>query len=123
MAESALARVRRLCLALPGTAEKIAWGAPTFRVGSAGRMFAMFAEDHHGDGRVAVWCHAPKGKQEVLVGAEPERFFKPAYVGPSGWIGLVVARFSDRELAGHLREAYLQVAPKKLARELGVDDS
>jgi hypothetical protein len=118
MAETPLARLRRLCRALPGVTEKVAWGAPTFRAGKNGKLFAMFADDHHGDGRIAVWCHAPKGKQEVLVAAEPRRFFKPPYVGPSGWIGLVLERHDDAELAEHLREAWLQVAPKKLVREL-----
>jgi hypothetical protein len=109
-----------LCAALPATSEKTAWGAPTFRVGSgrAGRMFAMFADNHHGDGRVALWCHAPRGKQEVLTSAQPERFFKPPYVGPSGWIGVVLARVDDRELGAHLRDAWLEVAPERLKREL-----
>jgi hypothetical protein len=118
MEETPLARVRRVCLALPGATEKLAWGAPTFRAGKSGKLFAMFADDHHGDGRIALWCHAPKGKQEVLVGAEPRRFFRPPYVGPSGWIGLVLERIDDRELTEHVREAYLQVAPAKLARKL-----
>ena len=112
-----LARVRRICLALPGATEKIAWGAPTFRAGKGGKLFAMFADDHHGDGRIALWCHAPKGKQEVLVGAEPERYFRPPYVGPSGWIGLVLARLDDEELAAHVREAWEQVAPQPVKKK------
>ena len=111
MSATPLARVRRVCLALPGATEKLAWGAPTFRAGPKGKLFAMFADDHHGDGRIALWCHAPKGKQEVLVGAEPARYFRPPYVGPGGWIGLVLARFDDAELAAHVREAWQQVAP------------
>ena len=47
----ALAKVRRICLALPDTYEKEAWGAPTFR---RGKMFLMFVDDHHGDGRLAI---------------------------------------------------------------------
>ena len=121
MAESPLERVRRLCAALPETSEKKAWGAPTFRVGTgrSARMFAMFADNHHGDGRVALWCHAPRGKQEVLTGAQPERFFRPPYVGPSGWIGVLLARVDDRELLVHLRDAWLEAAPERLKRELG----
>lgn len=122
MPRSPLQRVRKTCLALPGTMEKIAWGAPTFRVGPRERMFATFADDHHGDGRVALWCPAPVGKQQVLVAAEPERFFRPAYVGKSGWIGIVLARVDDAELARHVREAYRQVAPKALLVELGPDE-
>lgn len=113
MAESPLARARRLCLALPDTTEKMSWGAPTFRVGKAQKIFAMFADDHHGDGRIALWIAAPAGKQAVLVGSEPTRYFRPPYVGPKGWLGLILARHDDDELARHLHEAWLEVAPKK----------
>jgi len=111
-AETPVARARRLALALPETSEKLAWGAPTFRVGTKLRVFAMFSDDHHGDGRVALWLAAPRGKQEVLVGSEPERYFRPPYVGPSGWIGVILARFSDDELAEHLLEAWREIAPR-----------
>lgn len=83
---SALSRIRRICLALPETSEKVAWGAPTFRV--RGRLFVMFVDNHHGDGRLAIWCNAPPGAQDALVAADPARFFVPAYVGPQGWLGV-----------------------------------
>jgi hypothetical protein len=86
VAGAALARVRTICLALPETHEKEAWGAPTFRV--RGRLFAMFVDDHHGDGRLAVWCAAPPVAQEALVAAEPDHFFVPPYVGTQGWVGV-----------------------------------
>lgn len=41
-----------------------------------------------GDARISVWCKAPPGSQEVLVGAAPERFFVPPYVGHKGWVGM-----------------------------------
>ena len=107
-----LERVRDLCLALPEATEKEAWGAPTFRIRN--KLFAMFADDHHKDGRIALWCHAPEGIQAVLVGADPVKFFKPPYVGPKGWIGIELDRIEDSELEGLVRQAYLMVAPKKL---------
>ena len=113
----ALARARRICLGLPETTEKIAWGAPTFRVRN--KLFAMFAEDHHGDGRTALWCHAPRGAQEILVGSEPAVFFRPPYVGPSGWVGVVLSEIDDERLAEVVRDAYLVVAPKRLREALG----
>jgi hypothetical protein len=122
MAEKPLTRLRRLCAELPESTEKEAWGAPTFRAGAKGKLYAMFSDHHHGHAHVAVWCHAPVGKQEVLVAAEPERFFKPAYVGPSGWIGIVLKRIGDDELRLHLREAYLRVATKTLAKRLEADE-
>jgi hypothetical protein len=106
------ARVRAICLALPEATEKIAWGAPTFRVKD--RMFAMFVENHHDDGRIALWLPAPKGAQVVLAGSEPDRFFVPPYVGTKGWIGLHLLTHSDEEVRLHVRRAYFMVAPKRL---------
>ncbi len=118
MAESPLARVRRLCLELPESCEKFAWSAPTFRVGRTQKMFATYADHHHGDPRLTVWCHAPVGKQAVLVASEPQRYFRPPYVGVKGWIGLDLAKFTDQELRLHLREAWEQVAPRKLLQAI-----
>ena len=80
---------------------------------AAPKVFAMFADHHHGDGRIALWCPAEKGAQEVLAGAEPERFFRPPYVGPSGWIGIVLTTVDDARLAELVREAWRLVAPKR----------
>ncbi|MBV8520078.1 MAG: MmcQ/YjbR family DNA-binding protein [Acidobacteria bacterium] len=85
-AADALERVRAICLALPDTTEKLAWGEPTFRVHE--RLFVMFTNNHHGDGRLAIWCNAPDGAQEAIVAADPKHFFVPPYVGKGGWIGI-----------------------------------
>lgn len=108
-----LDRVREICLALPEAHEKVAWGAPTFRVKD--KLFAMFALDHHGDGRVALWCKAPPGAQEMLIESDPESFFKPPYVGPSGWIGIRLDRkLAWNLVAGLVAEGYRLTAPKRL---------
>ena len=88
MPTSPLVRLRALCRALPETHEVEAWGAPTFRVRN--KLFAMYAAagNHHGDGRAAVWIKAPPGNQALMVRDAPDRFFVPAYVGPSGWVGV-----------------------------------
>lgn len=104
-------RVRSICLTLPETSEKIAWGAPTFRVKK--KLFAMY-DDHHSKGRIALWLAAPKGAQVVLVSSEPTRFFVPPYVGKSGWIGVVLDSTSDARLESLAREAWLVIAPPKL---------
>ena len=114
-----LPKLRRLCLALPEAHEVEAWGEPTFRVRN--KLFAMFADanNHHGGGRPAVWCKAAPGNQELMIGLAPERFFKPPYVGPSGWIGIWLDGKVDwPEVADLLRDSYLLVAPKKLAAAL-----
>jgi len=110
-----LARLRRLCLALPEAHEVEAWGEPTFRVRN--KLFAMYAgaDNHHGAGRPAVWCKAAPGNQELMVRAAPGRFFRPPYVGPSGWVGVWLDRGVDwTELGGLLRDAWTLVAPRRL---------
>lgn len=83
-------RIRKLCLSLPETAETLSHGSPTFWVKK--RTFLAFADNHHGDGRVAVWCNAADGAQEILVGSDPDNFFIPPYVGKGGWIGMRIDR-------------------------------
>lgn len=105
-------RVRRLCLALPEASGKISHGRPSFRVRD--RTFAMYMDNHHGDGRIAVWLKAAPGVQEILVGADPRRFFVPPYVGPSGWIGVRVDLDPDwDEVATHVREAHHEAAERR----------
>jgi hypothetical protein len=109
-----LARLRRLCLALPETSERPSHGAPTFFVREK-RAFVMVLTDHHGDGRFAIWCAAGEGVQQLLVEADPERFFVPPYVGHRGWLGFRLDRDLDwDELAGIVEDAYAEVAPAKL---------
>ena len=112
-----LGRVRKICLALPEAHEKIAWGAPTFRVRD--KQFVMFVNNHHGDGRIAVWCKAPPGAQESLVGADPDHFFIPPYVGHMGWLGIHLDRGLDwGVIAGLLKDGYLEAAPARLRSTL-----
>lgn len=112
MSEKHLQRVRRICAALPETTEKLSHGEPTFFVGK--KVFAMFSNNHHNDGHVAVMLPAPPGIQAMLIEASPEKFYKPPYVGGRGWVGIELARIDDEELAFHLREAWRIIAPKKL---------
>jgi predicted DNA-binding protein (MmcQ/YjbR family) len=100
-----LARLRRICLALPGASEKVSHGEPTFWVG--GRMFATFDNHHHGAPHVGVWLAMPLGAQEALVYQDPKRFFVPPYVGVRGWVGVRLdARPSWKIVEKVVREAY-----------------
>ena len=116
MRETELERVRRLSLALPEATEQEAWGAPTFRVRN--KMFAMYVHNHHGDGRLALWINAPIGVQEMLVGDDDDTYFVPPYMGPRGWIGVILERIGDDALREHLVDAYCMVAPKKLQAQV-----
>ncbi len=109
-----LHRIRELCLALPETSERRSHGAPTFFIRGK-RAFVMFLDDHHGDGRLAIWCAAPEGMQHTLVAADPEHYFVPPYVGHRGWLGVRLDRgLEDNEVAGAVEDAYATVAPKRL---------
>ena len=118
MSAGPLARVRRICLALPEVSERPSHGAPAFFVRGK-KTLAMYMDDHHGDGRVALWCPAPPGVQETMVEEDPERFFRPPYVGGLGWLGLRLDRDVDwGEVARIVEDAYRQVAPKRLVAQL-----
>ncbi len=119
MVEEALHRVRRSCLALPEATERLSHGSPSFFVRGK-TTFVMFLDDHHGDGRLALWCAAPPGVQEVLVEQEPHRFFRPPYVGGRGWLGVRLDVDVDWvEVDGIIRDAYCTVAPKRLVALVG----
>ncbi len=110
-------RVQKICLGLPETTEKEAWGGPTFRVRD--KMIAMYMDDHHGSGEVALWIKAAEGVQQELVDLDPERFFRPPYMGPSGWVGVRLEGRPDwGQVSDLVTEAYRLTAPKKLVKLL-----
>lgn len=114
MSTTSLERVRAHCLSLPEAVERPSHGAPTFFV-SGKRAFVSYMRNHHDDGRIALWCAAPEGMQTALVGADPERFFVPPYVGHRGWVGVRLDRALEWErVAGVIEEAYISVAPSRL---------
>jgi hypothetical protein len=106
-------RVRRICGAMPECAEKLSHGEPTFFVRK--KVFAMFSNNHHNDGHIAVWIPVKPGMQPLLIEDAPETFYRPPYVGVKGWVGVELARIGDQELAALIRDAWKLVAPKKLA--------
>lgn len=113
-----LTRVRSACLAYPESSERESHGAPAFFVREKG-CFCMVLDNHHGDGRLALWLPAPPGAQADAVELDPEIFFVPPYVGPSGWIGLRLDRDPPwRWIERAVRDAYLKRAPKKLIASL-----
>ena len=110
MSEGALARLRAICLALPEATERETWEEQTFRVRE--KIFAM-------SGGEAMSCKAPPGAQETLIEANPARFFRPAYVGSKGWIGVRFDEGTDwDEVAFLVRQSYEMTAPKSLVKAL-----
>jgi hypothetical protein len=105
-----LTRIRKICLSLPEATEKEAWGSPTFRVKS--RIFVMFLNNHHGDGRLALWCNATSDVQAAMVEGDPRRFFVPPYVGGKGWLGIRLDRRPNWAVVAALIEnGYRKIAP------------
>jgi hypothetical protein len=110
--EEQVRRVRRICAAMPGTTERLSHGEPTFFVHK--KVFAMFANNHHNDGHIAVWIPLAPGLQPVLIGSAPEKFYRPPYVGVRGWVGVELEQVGDEELAYLVRQAWQMTAPKNL---------
>jgi predicted DNA-binding protein (MmcQ/YjbR family) len=114
MARSPIDRLRSICLALPEAEERETWGHPTFRVRDK-----IFVTAGSGEGRPSFTCKAPPGSQMVLVGADPDRFYVPAYVGSKGWVGMRIDKNPDwDEVATLVRRSYCLVAPKRLAAQV-----
>jgi hypothetical protein len=116
--KAVLERLRTVCLALPETTERLSHGSPSFFVRDK-KCFLMLLDDHHGDGRFAIWCAAPAGDQRLLADADEAKFFVPPYVGHRGWLGVRLNDGVDwEELTGIVEDAYCTIAPQKLVAEL-----
>jgi hypothetical protein len=115
-ADDAYEHVREICLRFAAAEEKLSHGAPSFHL--RGKMFLMFIDDHHGDGRIAVWCKSTLEEQRRRVESDPARFFVPPYVGPKGWVGVNVGAANTDwiELSILVEEAWTSVAPARVLR-------
>ena len=108
-----LDRLREIRSTLPETSERLSHGAPSFFYREK-RCFLMLMDNHHGDGGLAIWCAAPEGAQELLVGMDPEKFFRPPYVGHRGWLGVMLHGDVDwDEIAGIVEDAYATVTEQR----------
>jgi hypothetical protein len=115
-------RLRKLCLAFPEAGERISHGEPTWFAGK-GKVFAMLDNHHHGSPHLSVWLPLPIGAQETLIEADPARFFRPPYVGPSGWVGVVLDTKPDWKMVQSLvHDSFVHVATKKLIAQLSASD-
>jgi hypothetical protein len=101
--------VRKIALSLPGAEEREAWGEATFRVRN--KIFVMMTEfERH------AWVKNLHDEQRALVAMDPDTFFVPPYVGPSGWIGVRIAKVDRAEMHELLIEAWRLTAPKRTVR-------
>lgn len=117
MAAQPLARLRTIIESLPETSEKLSHGSPTWWGGK--KTFACYHSGSYDEGRRAVWIKAPDGAQEALISADAKRFYRPKYLGPSGWVGMRLEGKVDwEEVRTLLVDGYRMVAPKRALKVL-----
>jgi predicted DNA-binding protein (MmcQ/YjbR family) len=112
----ALARLTKICLALPEATRKLSGPHAGFYVRK--RSFAYFLDDHHGDGILGITCKVLPGDNTALIAADPKKFYMPAYVGSKGWVGLRldIGKVDWEEVQELVAHSYRLIAPKTLAR-------
>jgi predicted DNA-binding protein (MmcQ/YjbR family) len=105
-------------MALPEANERLSHGEPTWFAGK-GKAFAMLDDHHHGAPHLSVWLPAALGAQQALIESDPKRYFRPPYVGPAGWVGVVLdGRPSWAMVAWLVEQAYRLVAHRRLVTQL-----
>ncbi len=109
--------VREICLGMPETEEVISHSYPHFKV--AGKGFATFSVNHHGDEKVALLLNMVRDRQQMLVESAPNCFFVPPYSGPQGWVGIELNKDLSWDRVSKLAwEAYIRLAPADLANSV-----
>jgi hypothetical protein len=122
-ARDPLARIREICTALPEVTERPSHGTPAFFVRDKSAFVYAWTDGHHDHTFPHLWCAAPPGAQEALVGADAGRFFRPPYVGHRGWLGVRLdGRVDWDEIAELCEDAYRTVAPARLVARLDALD-
>jgi hypothetical protein len=118
-AKAATDQVRHACMGFPEVEERPSHGAPTFFVRGKKSFVTVWTDGHHDHEFPHLWCAAPPGAQEAMVQGEPDRFFRPPYVGHRGWLGVRLDRDLDaKELAEICEDAYRTIAPARLVKQL-----
>jgi hypothetical protein len=117
--ERLVSRVRKICTAFPEVTERPSHGAPTFFVRGKATFVTVWANGHHDHTFPHLWCAAPPGAQEMRIGEDADRIFRPPYVGHRGWIGVRLDGKPDwAQIEELCEDAYRTVAPKTLVTQL-----
>jgi hypothetical protein len=119
-----LERLRAINGRFPEVSERPSHGAPTWFVRGKATFVTYWADGHHANHFPHLWCAAPPGAQQELVDTEPDRFFRPPYVGGRGWVGVRLDVGVDwDEIAAICADAYRAVAPERLKAALDARDA
>jgi hypothetical protein len=113
-----LIRLTEIALALPEATHECHGQHASFTVRK--KKFAYYLNDHHGDGIVSVCFRTEPGENEALLAADTSRFYRPAYIGARGWIGLRLdlGEIDWEEVADFVTDSYRMTAPKRLAARI-----
>jgi hypothetical protein len=115
-----LADVRKIALGFPEAFEKISWGRPVF---CAPKIFVMYGGNAKTDVPreyisypYAILVMVVESDRRAL--EQDTRFFYPAYMGPSGWLGLdlTAAKVDWDEVRELVDASFRMIAPKKLIK-------
>jgi hypothetical protein len=110
---SQLDKVRQAALELPETEERRSHGQPTFFV--AGKQFAQFRDNHHGDGKTVVCVRvASIDEQVMLIEVDPRTYSKPAYMPSWLSINLVGENVDWDHVADRIAASWELAAPRRL---------
>jgi len=115
-ASDPLETLHQMCMAYPGSEEIFegSVGDPVYKV--SGKIYVM---QHGMDGKSSIWIKAPKGVQEALIARDPDRYFRPPYVGHNGWVGTWLdVGIAWPEVEDLIDDAYRMTAKKGLVAEL-----
>ncbi len=112
-------RLSDICLALPEATREDMGGHAAFAVRK--KKFAYYLHDHHGDGIISVCFKASPGGGDLLIDSDEDLFYRPAYIGPRGWIGLRLdlGDVDWVEVTKHVTASYCLQAPKRLVALTG----
>ena len=116
-----LERLRAIAMALPRAAEKISHGQPVFFI-EKGKLFAQYWANHHGDGRRAVMVlTGGPDEQAMLIELDPELYYRPAYIGHSGWIAIRtdLGETDWDHIADRVAASWALAAPRRLREAEG----
>jgi hypothetical protein len=119
----ALNRLREICMAFPEVTERLSHGSPTWFIRDKTVFVTSMEDGHHQNQFPHLWCAAAPGVQAELIAANPDRFFRPPYVGHRGWLGVRTDGDVDwTEIAELCEDAYRAVASKRLIEMLDAMD-
>lgn len=109
--------LHEMCLELPKAVEAEAFGAPTLQVRR--KNFAM--THRNPEDRPTIWVKGAEGRQEAMIGALPDRYFRPPSLGRNDWIGCWLddtAMPDWDEIEDLVVESYRVIAPKQLVKQM-----